>query len=152
MYKSLWNSNFDIKKDYNWSCLLFKTKLCSLPSPHAKFSLNKNMPNYNRFQINCYLKVTCNSIMYYYQITISIKIWQFDFMLAFDFFSKCVMWKGNIIMHNRAFTIPFKILWKYVKICRNLVFLKALANRSITYRKALKPHNLSNLYGERDND
>ena len=40
--------------------MLFKTKLCSLPTPHTKFCLNKNIPNYDRFHVNCYLKATCN--------------------------------------------------------------------------------------------
>ena len=33
-------------QDNDWSYLLFKTKLCYFPTPHKKFSLNKNMPNY----------------------------------------------------------------------------------------------------------
>ena len=37
MYKSLLNSNFNVRKDNNWSYLLFKTKFCSLPTPHTKF-------------------------------------------------------------------------------------------------------------------
>ena len=48
------------KKDNNWSYLLYKTKFCFLSNPHKKISLNKNMPNYNRFHVNCYLKATCN--------------------------------------------------------------------------------------------
>ena len=58
MYKSLSNSNFKGKKVNNWSYLLFKTKLFSLHTPHIKFSLNKNMPHYNRFHVNCYLNAT----------------------------------------------------------------------------------------------
>ena len=42
MKKSLRNSNFNVK-----------------------FQLYKNMPNYNCFHINCYLKVTCNILFFY---------------------------------------------------------------------------------------
>ena len=66
MYNSLSNSNYNIKKDNNWSYLLFKTKFCSLPTPHTKFCLIKNMPNYNRFHVNCYLKATCNVLLKIY--------------------------------------------------------------------------------------
>ena len=60
MYNSLSKSNFNIKKSNNWSYFLLKTKFCFLPTPHAKFCLNKDMPNYYRFHVNCYLKATSN--------------------------------------------------------------------------------------------
>ena len=31
-----------------------------VPFSTPKFCLNKNMSNYNRFQVNCYLKAACN--------------------------------------------------------------------------------------------
>ena len=65
MYNSISNSNYNVKKDNNWSYLLFKTKFWFLPSPQPtpqpKFCLNTNIPDYiyNRFHVNCYLKATC---------------------------------------------------------------------------------------------
>ena len=38
--------------------MLFKTNFRSLPTP--LITLYKNMPNYNRFHVNCYLKATFN--------------------------------------------------------------------------------------------
>ena len=43
----------------------FKTKFCSLHIPHTKFGLNKNMPNYNRFHVNCYIEVHYSNILIY---------------------------------------------------------------------------------------
>ena len=36
------------------------------------FGLNKNMPNYNCFHVNCYLKATCN-ILFLYSYSISLQ-------------------------------------------------------------------------------
>ena len=40
------------------------TKQNCVPSPHTKFCLNKIMPNYNRFHVNCCPKVTSNILFY----------------------------------------------------------------------------------------
>ena len=54
-YQQNWSKNTMFLIYITWKVLynsLSKaiiTKFCTLPTPHTKFSLNKNMPNYNRF-------------------------------------------------------------------------------------------------------
>jgi hypothetical protein len=44
---------------------VIQNKFCSLFTTHTKVCLNKNMPNYNYFHINCYLIATCNMLFYF---------------------------------------------------------------------------------------
>ena len=57
------NSNYNVKRIII-SHIWYSKQFCSLPTPYTKFSLNKNMPNYNRFHVNCYLKATYNILLY----------------------------------------------------------------------------------------
>ena len=49
------------QKNNNWSYLLFKTKFCT--SLTNKKFIEFSLPNYNHFQINCYLKATWNILL-----------------------------------------------------------------------------------------
>ena len=63
------------------SYLLLKTKFCSLHTPHTKFSLNKNMPHYNHFDVNCYLKATCNLLFLRPSLSLSLCLFIFSLLL-----------------------------------------------------------------------
>ena len=47
----------------------YSKHICSLPTPHTKFCFNKNIPNYNRFHVNCYMKATCNILYCVHRIS-----------------------------------------------------------------------------------
>ena len=66
-YKSFYRLSTKFMQKYNVYHVnnlkvLYKKKLFS-PHPKQNFCLNKNMPNYNRFHVNSYLKATCNILI-----------------------------------------------------------------------------------------
>ena len=66
---NLQTANFTVKKSF-MVIFVIQNTILFLPTPHTKFRLNKNMPNYNCFFVNCYLKETC--IYFFYLAFLSI--------------------------------------------------------------------------------
>ena len=94
--------------------MLFKLKKISLPSPHTKFGLNKNMSNYNRFHVNCYLKATCNMLSKH-MLKIIIIFFYFYLIYWKIYKSKLLKLPWKEVEHICGKTIPALInITKYV--------------------------------------
>ena len=80
---------------------VIQNKVCSLPTQHTKFSLNKNMPNYNCFHINYFLKETCNILLCVKSsdsilFLLCLLLLSINFTLKVNLF-KTFMWKSCLI-------------------------------------------------------
>ena len=62
MYKSLLNTNFNVKNIMMGQICYSKQNFVR-SNPHTKFCVNKKMANSNLFHVNCYLEVTCNILL-----------------------------------------------------------------------------------------
>ena len=59
LVKSFFRLSTKSKQKYN----IYHVNNFIFNTPNTKYCLIKNMPNYNRFHVNCYLKATCNILL-----------------------------------------------------------------------------------------
>ena len=71
-------------------------------TPYTTFCLNKNMPNYNRVHINCYLKAICNILL------------NKEFLLMVVFIKTFSEYKPNTTLTLTQITVP-KMVVEFVK-------------------------------------